>query len=330
MNHRDIDRRGFTLIELLVVIAIIAILIALLLPAVQQAREAARRSQCQNNMKQIGLAMHNYHDTHGVFPPGYSVSYTSGSPNLTNESWGWPAFLLPFLDQSPLYNSLNMNSLHLKDFIETAGAPEVELLQTRLQVFRCPTDTDDNDGLAGPNRRYNNGAGIAANPSLSSIEAAITNYIGSRGNRDFGDVNTAGGGIFYGNSNIQIDDIKDGTSNVFCIGERRSKNCQAGTWPGISTTSNRNAGRGAYAVTGHTHSNVLNNDSTTSNFHGVYFSRAQCGTGFYGPHEGGCYFLFCDGSVRFLSENMDFDEYRIMSQRSYKFLVSKGYSATLF
>src|SRR5580698_8598950 len=105
-------KRGFTLIELLVVIAIIAVLVALLLPAVQQAREAARRTQCKNNLKQIGLALYNYHDSFSLFPPGYVDR--NGNPNLTPDndlgpSWGWAAFLLPGMDQAPLYNQINFN-----------------------------------------------------------------------------------------------------------------------------------------------------------------------------------------------------------------------------
>lgn len=106
-THAPRLRRGFTLIELLVVIAIIAVLVALLLPAVQQAREAARRSSCKNNMKQLGLALHNYHDTHFSFPPGYldQDSYGGfGFVDINQGHWAWSASLLPFLDQAPLYN----------------------------------------------------------------------------------------------------------------------------------------------------------------------------------------------------------------------------------
>src|SRR5580704_13836676 len=105
-------KRGFTLIELLVVIAIIAVLIALLLPAVQQAREAARRTQCKNNLKQIGLALFNYHDACKTFPPGYVDQ--NGNPNLTPDNdlgpgWGWASFLLPYVDQGNTYNQINFN-----------------------------------------------------------------------------------------------------------------------------------------------------------------------------------------------------------------------------
>ncbi|MFG0295400.1 MAG: DUF1559 domain-containing protein, partial [Maioricimonas sp. JB045] len=111
-NCHTSRRRGFTLIELLVVIAIIAILVALLLPAVQQAREAARRSQCKNNLKQIGLALHNYHDTHGSFPPGYIARYVSATDPASAETgpgFAWGTMILPFLDQSPTYNQLNFS-----------------------------------------------------------------------------------------------------------------------------------------------------------------------------------------------------------------------------
>src|SRR6478609_9116964 len=106
------ERRAFTLIELLVVIAIIAVLIALLLPAVQQAREAARRTQCRNNLKQIGLALHNYHDAYQLFPPGYVDR--NGNPDLTPDNdlgpgWGWASFILPQLDQGNVYNQINFN-----------------------------------------------------------------------------------------------------------------------------------------------------------------------------------------------------------------------------
>lgn len=142
------NRRGFTLIELLVVIAIIAILIALLLPAVQQAREAARRSQCRNNLKQIGLALHNYHDNYNAFPPGAlamnvttGVAYKLGDaePSRSNVGggWGWSTFILPFIDQAPLYSSLNPNG---NNFPLNPTA----LTRTILPVYICPSEASPN------------------------------------------------------------------------------------------------------------------------------------------------------------------------------------------
>ena len=132
MVHRVFTRsqqRGFTLIELLVVIAIIAVLIALLLPAVQQAREAARRSQCKNNVKQLGLALHNYHDTFNIFP----LNNSFGAPALTNRS-GFVG-MLPYLDQRPMYNQMNM-------LVSGLVAPNLVFTQTPLPALSCPSDPD--------------------------------------------------------------------------------------------------------------------------------------------------------------------------------------------
>src|SRR5262245_45950852 len=135
-------RPAFTLIELLVVIAIIAVLIALLLPAVQQAREAARRTQCKNNLKQIGLAYHNYHDTHNCLPPqGETNGFVdSASMNVTPKPvWGWSTYVLPFIDQAPLFNQLNPGPTSLTAAVQSNTL--YPLVQTMLPVYRCPSDT---------------------------------------------------------------------------------------------------------------------------------------------------------------------------------------------
>ena len=130
MASRRDRLRGFTLIELLVVIAIIAILIALLLPAVQQAREAARRTQCKNNLHQIGIAIHNYHDTFRIFPPGH---VTSVHYDVTdNTMWGWAVMILPYIDQSPMYNLLTPGDVTLG--FALADAARLKGLQTPLEV----------------------------------------------------------------------------------------------------------------------------------------------------------------------------------------------------
>lgn len=150
---RSSVRKGFTLIELLVVIAIIAILIALLLPAVQQAREAARRTQCRNSLKQIGLALHNYHDVFNVFPPGWVTQYyqvATGEPTI----WSWGAFLLPYLDQAPLYNTVSPGTRRIDENLALGGA-NAQALVTPLPVFRCASDVgpalNTFDGSLGAN-----------------------------------------------------------------------------------------------------------------------------------------------------------------------------------
>ena len=151
-------RRGFTLIELLVVIAIIAVLIALLLPAVQQAREAARRSQCQNNLKQVGLALHNYHDIHNQFP----MAFIRASDVARTEGWGWGAMILPQLEQGNLYDTLGVSRYRLTDVLAgmkpdlATVAQRTAIFQTRLSVYICPSD--DNDGLVPRKKTFATGS----------------------------------------------------------------------------------------------------------------------------------------------------------------------------
>ena len=164
MKSEIVTKRGFTLIELLVVIAIIAILIALLLPAVQQAREAARRSQCKNNLKQMGLALQNYHDTHRVFP----ISHGD-----TGNSFGWRASVLPNIDQAPLYNKINFS----ENIINTDN---LEVARTPLPVYRCPSDPTDNQ-VSGGNQVWSNWCYPASCPTSSRDNIAITTYKGVDG-----------------------------------------------------------------------------------------------------------------------------------------------------
>lgn len=197
--------RGFTLIELLVVIAIIAVLIALLLPAVQQAREAARRSQCKNNLKQWGLAAHNYHDTHGALPMGAALP----------SQWLWRSMLLPYLEQGNLWNRVNFQSRLCFSAAAIAGAnsPTKEL----IGVYNCPSDPNTS-------RPYVNFAGGDHMP---------TDYMGVSGGARDSNVD----GVFYIRSRTRLADITDGTTNTFMIGERGIPNglywgwglCGAGT-----------------------------------------------------------------------------------------------------
>ncbi|MDQ3331585.1 MAG: DUF1559 domain-containing protein, partial [Planctomycetota bacterium] len=175
-------RRGFTLIELLVVIAIIAVLIALLLPAVQQAREAARRAQCQNNLKQIGLALHNYHDVSNQFP----MAFIRASTVANTEGWGWGAMILPQLEQGNLFDRLGVTQYRLTDVLaglkpDLASVQDrTTIFQTRLPVYICPSDS--NDGLVPAQKDFRNGLGTSAG-GLGNFRPAISNYMGNWGTR---------------------------------------------------------------------------------------------------------------------------------------------------
>ncbi len=236
MRNRHRKRtRGFTLIELLVVIAIIAILIALLLPAVQQAREAARRSSCKNNLKQIGLAIHNYHEVYTMFPTGAVPTFVDNRTFLTNgEHWGWTAFILPQIDQAPLFNSLDVNGRTLQQVFENIGSNANALSQAfpSLPAFQCPSDVTGPRLAAGMRRNHFNGLGA---PGGGVFRPPTNNYIGVCGYRDVNRPNFSdrhpNGGMFYNLSALKFRDMTDGASNTFMVGERERR-CGAGSWIG--------------------------------------------------------------------------------------------------
>ncbi|MDA0284502.1 MAG: DUF1559 domain-containing protein, partial [Planctomycetota bacterium] len=197
-------KKGFTLIELLVVIAIIAILIALLLPAVQQAREAARRSTCKNGLKQIGLSLHNYHDVHKTLPPGCTAGPTATATGGAN-FLGWTFHMLPFFDQAPLFKKFNSK-------VPINVAPNAALTSTILSVMRCPSD-------AGPDQDPSGSSAFG-----TSFDMGLANYVGNFG-VGMPDINAnprAVQGIFGVNTKVRFRDIKDGQSNVIFVGERRN------------------------------------------------------------------------------------------------------------
>ena len=294
--------RGFTLIELLVVIAIIAILIALLLPAVQQAREAARRAQCRNHLKQIGLALHNYHDTHNIFPPGTVPTRTGANNNrvMANyESWGWAALILPQLEQANLTQHLQISSRSLHTTLASAAASG-RLNETfpGLSVYQCPSDTTGPRLRNGMRRTHFNGLSAIGN----SWRPPTLNYPGSTGEPS-GDLraprqmNHRGClGIFFTGSSIRMRDITDGTSNTFMVGERQER-CGAGSWLGARNPD----GNGTHGNDYHlARVRVPLNDPVNT-------GDDRCTDGFSSRHTGGAHFLFCDGSVHFISENIDFN-----------------------
>lgn len=317
-------RNAFTLVELLVVIAIIGILVGLLLPAVQAAREAARRMQCSNNMKQFGLAMHNYHDTHKTFPSGFITNYPAGALNTAammsvtqRTHWSWGAFILPFIEQSPLYNTLNAGPREMHDVLATPVG--LTALTTPLATFMCPSDpgpTLNNfnqamaDNPADANAAWYNR--FVTSDGTNRIAIAKSNYVMSA----CSSVSTTppvwpqygpATGVAWLNSKCRIADVSDGTSNTILLGERafRFHNLNAGAANalGFSSTVNTpgtSAGIKAAAMC------VLG-----LAYNGINWSannRVHQPRGYSSNHVGGAMFVLNDGSVQFISENIDYNQ----------------------
>ncbi len=204
------SRRAFTLIELLVVFFIIGLLIALLLPAVQSSREAARRTQCLNNLRQIGLALENYSSVFGVYPPGWIES----GPGLDIPHWGWGARLLGFLEQSPL-----VAGDLLGKWFATQETATVQL--TTLAVFLCPSSPG-----SGPVE-----IPVGGLAPFGFTQFAPSNYVGSAGNKNPYDFPKTCGGVFFWNSAVAAANITDGMSSTLLVGER-SRDLSNATWSG--------------------------------------------------------------------------------------------------
>ena len=293
-------RPAFTLVELLVVIAIIGILIALLLPAVQAAREAARRMQCTNNLKQIGLALHNYHDTFKSFPPGGMRFYFPGTTTQDNKKaeWGWTAFILPYLEQKPLHNQLQPDLYRLHDQLQTAAGRD--LLQTSIESLLCPSAKSEpinrsrNFGASG------SGNDVATSP-VNPTYLGTSNYPGCGGAqgwtdgvlvRRWPDVGTV--------CAVKFANITDGTSNVIAVGER-SQRCGAVVWAGFK----HQGAEHWHLAWARGKPNQPNNSWVGTNTPPCSDQRTHCAYGFVSEHPDGCNFAMCDGSVHFISEMVE-------------------------
>jgi prepilin-type N-terminal cleavage/methylation domain-containing protein len=360
MLRRANARRAFTLIELLVVIAIIAILISLLLPAVQQAREAARRTQCKNNLKQICLGLHNYHDVHGVFPPGCVLRDTTGTARITNASWmggvkdndtgpPWTVFVLPYIDQANVYDSFVMeghwvNMLAFGGDGSGAGAntPSNSVAQMESSspaTFRCPSNPNNTKspyftsyvGVAGggihlmPPSTGNLPGGLGNGSDLIDGTGPVCawNSYGPT-SRMFWD-----NGCLPVNGSRTISDIRDGSSNTALVGETMyipfDERYGGGGWHWASGAR----ARGDLDATGVGGSSI-NHSVLSQTFNGInncahsYTHEQALGVGgavrahgghmmgFSSFHTGGAHKGFADGSISFLSENMDTRTYRLL------------------
>jgi len=322
---------GFTLVELLVVIAIIGILVALLLPAIQAAREAARRAQCQNHLKNIGLALQNYHSAMGHFPKGF---VSTGSAAI--EAWAWSTFLLPYLEEQAIFDLLrpaseyivpvNANRTGKRNLADVLAAgkagntAELVPLQTPIAVFRCASDSTPPlipVGFPTPDPAVNRTTDTGTwerhfnDPTYApnGFQPSTSNYVASKGTIDAGcDGALVGGqwiinqprcnnnGVFFGNSAISIKNITDGTSKTFAIGER-DKFCLAATWIGVRNPFGPDMWSSNWAL-GHVYFKL--NYPLTGN-------HDTCTESFSSAHPGGGFFAFCDGSVHFISDDIDFN-----------------------
>jgi prepilin-type N-terminal cleavage/methylation domain-containing protein len=301
-------RPGFTLVELLVVIAIIGILVALLLPAVQSAREAARRMQCSNNLKQLGIALHNHHDTFKSFPPGNFVRINGTT--LSGYGWTWHVKLLPFIEQGGLYDRVSS----IVDTDTDQWDDPRQLLagrDTKLTFFQCPSHP--NPGSVNPNK---NGY-------------QLSTYNGVCGNTTFNndqldeetDVGYAGNGIFFMNSHVRMADVVDGTSNTFIVAEVQDElkgapnsNRMAGSDRkynfSASGDGNPPTDCSEYLVGMETDDPI---NANTRDANGDYNDDGEY-AGSY--HPGGAQFTLGDGSVRFVSQTVNITTYRRISTKA--------------
>ncbi|QDU51241.1 DUF1559 domain-containing protein [Gimesia panareensis] len=285
------QKRGFTLIELLVVIAIIAILISLLLPAVQQAREAARRSSCKNNLKQIGLALHNYHDTFRSFPPG---GITVGSCCSTKSGINWAIAILPYIDQAPLFQKYNSN-------VFNEDSANATVREQNLVVYNCPSDIN-----AGKLMKPESGPGSGVSYRMSSYRAVSgkTDTSGWMDNADGSNLPYSWRGVLHsiGTSGFTVErfnTITDGTTNTIMVGEYHTKkHPRRGTFWAYTYTSYSQSSFVAQRRT------LIPDYDRCVAIGGTGGSNA-CKRGWGSLHVGGMQVLLADGSSRFMSENID-------------------------
>ncbi len=284
---------AFTLIELLVVIAIIAVLIALLLPAVQAAREAARRSQCCNNLMQVAIAIQSYESSHEVFPPGVVNPTGPIVDQPKGYHFGWLVQILPYTELKNVYNHFNFKL----DLYETAN---LTTRTTLVRGFLCPSDPGANRGASG---------------------VAMTSYAGSHNDVE-APISTTNKGVFFLNSAIRLEDISDGTSQTIFVGEKLNDGLGEG-WASGTRASLRNSGSGINSASQRGSRALADSDDGGDNAaasKSAIAAGADDGLRFVGGyssrHPGGANFSFGDGSVRFIKNSITPRIFRWLANRS--------------
>jgi prepilin-type N-terminal cleavage/methylation domain-containing protein/prepilin-type processing-associated H-X9-DG protein len=337
---RSPSRRGFTLIELLVVIAIIAVLIALLLPAVQAAREAARRAQCVNNLKQLGLAAHNYHSAQNTLPANLYLHPNYSTATYVWNNASWIVFLLPNMEQQPLYNAINFsymwgaNNVGWKTSM-ALGHQNSTVRQSVLNTLICPSDpsppldttnADEINGQLAAGTSYVGNVGdncLACNPGAGVVQlCAAQGYLcrGSQLGDPAGGAATVppppptGSGIFWRECpGVSFNQLTDGTSNTFMAGEQIMKVTAWNAW----VEANQSVGSTAVPL------NYLAPGVSMAGAGSTVISTGKSDTGswthwysFRSMHSGGANFLLCDGSVKFIKSSINMPTYQALSTRA--------------
>ena len=291
MSFRVSRRSGFTLVELTAVLAATTLLSAQVLPAITQAREAARRSQCKNNLKQIGLALHNYHDVYNGFPVGWvGVDLESKKPDVRGmNGWGWAARITPFMDQAPLYNQIAFGA-------RVDDEANVKLISKQIATLRCPSDPFAKKTWT-----------IKDAKDAPLVQLATTNYVASFGTEEVAKCEKMesgetcqGDGLFYHNSMVNFKDIKDGLSLTLAVGERigNEKVDHLSTWSGVVQ-------RGT-----HPFARILGSSNAALD------AKERHPSDYHSQHDKGSQFLLADGSVRFVADTLDLKVFQALTTRA--------------
>jgi prepilin-type N-terminal cleavage/methylation domain-containing protein len=317
------SRRGFTLVELLVVIAIIGVLVGLLLPAVQTARESARRSSCTNNMKQVGLALHGFHDAHTYFPSAFTATIDppagasnwrtmTTAPSYFEPGWSFFAFILPFMEQGTLHDQLDLTLPIMSNTNDEARSDAAV-----VQAYVCPSDTTPRliDVLDfGPS---STATALSGSGTLIT-RAPVSSYSGVLGTVDH-EHNGLFDGVFFRNSRVRIGQITDGASKTVCLGERMSRMAEA-TWLGSITNSDVVHADGWWQRLGYSHRSQnyrpLNVQTTCHIASSKPNQPTNSPSGFFSPHANGCNFLNADGSVRLITDDVSLPTFRALATRA--------------